>query len=276
MLFCVLAIVWRFGTEITISVLALLVHAAGGEPIPTTPEGFAEVMGPGVLGISFFVMATGLVVIAAGFAAWQRWPVSQAFALRNAPIVTALVALIGGLTVGIFPGWLAAWLLSNAPDWLNLGNLEALSAALSSGSNLGRFTLGCAVILGAPLFEELVFRGFLWNALERSVPTWVVWLLTSAAFALFHLDPIHVIAIFFTGLFLGWLRMVSGSIWPAILAHFVNNLWAAVGALLLPEWLESLQVWWAALAAAVITILLAALTWPFRRPHALPTPSSPA
>ena len=47
--------------------------------------------------------------------------------------------------------------------------------------------------------------------------------LTTVLFALYHMDPIHVVSLLPTAVFLGWLRWASGSLWPPILAHFVNN-----------------------------------------------------
>jgi membrane protease YdiL (CAAX protease family) len=37
------------------------------------------------------------------------------------------------------------------------------------------------------------------------------------------MNPIHVAAVLPIGLFLGWLRWMSGSIWPSMAGHFVNN-----------------------------------------------------
>ena len=38
-----------------------------------------------------------------------------------------------------------------------------------------------------------------------------------------HLDPVRFPAVLFLGLFLGWLAWRTGSVWPAVAAHAVNN-----------------------------------------------------
>jgi membrane protease YdiL (CAAX protease family) len=47
-------------------------------------------------------------------------------------------------------------------------------------------------------------------------------------FALYHGDPLHVLSVLPLGLALGWLRMVSRSIWPSIAVHFGNNVIAVL------------------------------------------------
>jgi hypothetical protein len=107
----------------------------------------------------------------------------------------------------------------------------------------------------APLFEELVFRGTLWGLLERALPPPVVLLITSVIFAAYHVDPIHVILAFPVGLLIGWVRMTSGSIYPAILLHFVNNTLAIVLLLTLRD--DTSIPRYLALVAASITAIAA-------------------
>ena len=139
-----------------------------------------------------------------------------------------------------------------------------------------------------PILEELVFRGFLWALIERTVnafrdrysavsPTeglsaasWVAFIATSLGFALFHMDPIQSTALIFTAFILGWLRLVSRSIWPCIALHFVNNTLATVIAISTSDWESEVSV---GLGLAILcgstTLLLAGLCWPFRSWKAL-------
>ena len=79
------------------------------------------------------------------------------------------------------------------------------------------------VAIAAPLGEELFFRGFALPALGRSMKLgWAV-VLSGALFSLLHLDPIGFIGLWEIGVLLALLRIWSGSLWPAILAHATNN-----------------------------------------------------
>ncbi|MCB9681157.1 MAG: CPBP family intramembrane metalloprotease [Alphaproteobacteria bacterium] len=146
--------------------------------------------------------------------------------------VQVLAAVVGGLSMGWLPALIAEHLASNAA-WLERvdaflpgtqsQSLPWLQDALTRGSGAGAALMMLVVAGVGPLVEEVVFRGFLWDALRRWLPAGVVIGVTSVLFALAHLDPVHTPAVLFIGLFLGWLRWTSGSIWPGVVAHVVNN-----------------------------------------------------
>jgi len=86
------------------------------------------------------------------------------------------------------------------------------------------FFMIITVCFVAPITEELIFRGVLWRLFEKFIKNKsYVLIITSILFALAHSDPYHMIGVFPIGLFVGWLRLRSNSIFPSILAHIVNN-----------------------------------------------------
>jgi membrane protease YdiL (CAAX protease family) len=79
--------------------------------------------------------------------------------------------------------------------------------------------------LGAPVIEELLFRGFLYAPLLRARGAALAIVGTGLLFGLMHAaDPISVPPLAAMGLILAWLRGRSGSLWPCILAHAGNNI----------------------------------------------------
>lgn len=83
----------------------------------------------------------------------------------------------------------------------------------------GRVAIGVAVLLAAPLVEEVVFRGALFGPLRRTHHVVTVVVGTGAYFALVHLDPHAMLPIFVVGVALGFVRWASGSLIPAVLLH---------------------------------------------------------
>lgn len=81
------------------------------------------------------------------------------------------------------------------------------------------------VAVAAPIFEELVFRGFMYSGFERSLGAVPAVLLTSAIFAMMHVQYNHyeLLHIFVLGLVLAWARMRTQSLWTPIAMHAVNN-----------------------------------------------------
>ncbi len=81
-------------------------------------------------------------------------------------------------------------------------------------------------IVVAPLVEEILFRGVLFEALSSALPTAVVIVLTAAAFALIHGNLPQMIPTFVLGLHCGLVRALFGSVGAPIVVHLVNNLGA--------------------------------------------------
>jgi hypothetical protein len=89
----------------------------------------------------------------------------------------------------------------------------------------GGFLIPLAMLIGITpsICEEILFRGFLQPRLTRLMPPALGVILASLAFAIMHMDPVHVIAVFPLGLWLGFISYQSGSLFPAMIAHLVNN-----------------------------------------------------
>ncbi|MBU0491005.1 MAG: CPBP family intramembrane metalloprotease [Chloroflexi bacterium] len=95
-----------------------------------------------------------------------------------------------------------------------------------------------ATVVVAPLAEELLFRGVLFNALERFVPAWLTAVILALAFGVLHVmtygtDWYVIMQTILAGLILGSLRAWTGSLWPGILFHLTNNLYATIQAIVL-------------------------------------------
>jgi membrane protease YdiL (CAAX protease family) len=104
--------------------------------------------------------------------------------------------------------------------------MAQIMEALYGGSLLDRVMLGLVIVLVAGVGEELIFRGFVWDACEQSYGPTAAWIISSLLFAAFHLNLVQSLGLIPLSLFIGWLRLRSGSIVPCIVAHIANNSFA--------------------------------------------------
>jgi membrane protease YdiL (CAAX protease family) len=91
--------------------------------------------------------------------------------------------------------------------------------------------LALAIILVAPLMEEVVFRGFLFEGLAHScLGRFGAITLTSLLWSLTHVqyDAYGIATIFISGLLLGFIRLRTGSLYVTILLHGLMNLVATL------------------------------------------------
>ena len=89
---------------------------------------------------------------------------------------------------------------------------------------------GLALAVWTPIAEETFFRGFILRGLTnrwRIAPAIVV---SAAVFAALHLAPALLLPVFVTGLLLGFLYHRTGSLWPCIAVHALQNLVAVLSA----------------------------------------------
>lgn len=89
-------------------------------------------------------------------------------------------------------------------------------------SNLGWQLLAVRVI-GAPLLEEVVMRGYVQEELLSKLPVWVRVGISAMLFAMLHGTLIHLAIGFIGGLVFGLLYVKSKQLWVPVLAHVAYN-----------------------------------------------------
>jgi membrane protease YdiL (CAAX protease family) len=145
---------------------------------------------------------------------------------------------LGRLELGAALLWLAALaVLLVGSDLLSLAADQAVvpEFMLEACSTAGFLpVLLVALIVAAPVFEELLFRGFLFRGIEAS-PLGAVGavIVTAAVWAAIHLQYsfFHMGLVFAMGIFLGVVRQRTGSTTLTVLLHAATNTVATVQAL---------------------------------------------
>jgi len=95
--------------------------------------------------------------------------------------------------------------------------------------------LWSAVVIFAPIFEEMFFRGFLFVGLKESrLGASGAIILTAFLWAALHTQysPYGMMTILLLGIVFGIVRLVTGSLWSTLFLHAVWNLAAMIGTVL--------------------------------------------
>jgi len=106
-----------------------------------------------------------------------------------------------------------------APEYIiNLNDI------LKPETIIGGFLLFIAVAVLAPLGEEIIFRGFLQQILEKHwKDTTRAVLFTALIFSIIHMNPYWFIQIYILGVVLGFLAWKTQSIIAPLILHGLNN-----------------------------------------------------
>ena len=136
--------------------------------------------------------------------------------------VKCLVAGVGGSGVSLLWIMLAEQLpaLKDSLNAMNMGNEN-----IGGGSFLGAVVVA---VIGAPLIEEIVFRGIVFRSLRRVSPPWVAILVSSVLFGLYHMNTVQIVYATLMGLVAGIIYEKSNNLLFPILVHVANNLVAAI------------------------------------------------
>jgi membrane protease YdiL (CAAX protease family) len=77
--------------------------------------------------------------------------------------------------------------------------------------------------LAPALFEEIAFRGVIFDRLRRVLGEREGWVVQAAFFSILHLNPVILPTHFAMGLIFGWLRMRTRSLLPGMVLHAAWN-----------------------------------------------------
>lgn len=172
-----------------------------------------------VAGIVNFALMVGIaLVISIGL------PKRDVFALRRPRSWGAAIGIAIGVLIGVF---IVGAVLG---QFLDPGREQGLLPESWPPPDYAVYALNAsAIVVGAPVAEELMFRGLGYTLLARFGP-WVAIVGSALAWALAHglLQAFPII--FALGLGLGYLRSVTGSIVPGMLVHATFNGIALVAA----------------------------------------------
>lgn len=225
-------------------------NAPGLAPAPPVRPAPARLAVP--LAATFLLAQAGLLVVAQAAQLLQPGAGLVWYQVFGFAVPAAALAALAGLEPGRFlrlvppaPRALGLALVVGALALLVGGALQALwASALPEGllrtydvarlfrrAPWERAVLVASATVLAPVCEELAFRGHLLSALQLRLRPGAAIGLSAVAFAALHLDPVRLPGLLFLGALYGWLTWRSGSIYPAVLAHAVNNAAAMAQAL---------------------------------------------
>ena len=133
---------------------------------------------------------------------------------------------LAGTIIYMLSATIAIFVASKIPGF-SLEQSQDIGIAQVYG--LDRLVVFVVFVVLTPLFEELIFRGFLYGKLRiRAVPWWLSAVVVSALFGLAHMQWNVAIDVFCLSMVACALREVTGSIWAGTLLHIIKNMIAFI------------------------------------------------
>jgi sodium transport system permease protein len=194
-----------------------------------------------------------------------RLDVRETFALR-APPVAAWPAVLLGAPSALVLGIGLAELLNRYVFPVPREVVEAFGQAMM-GPDLPVWQIVFFLAVMPGVFEELAFRGVLLHGVSRRFRPLATALVVGAIFGMFHVSLFRLVPTAWLGMVMAGVVLLTGSIYPAMLWHFLNNAIAIVPSE--QEWVpEGFEVepWLTGVAAVGLAVSFWIL-WRTRRPY---------
>lgn len=219
-------VVWRLADLLFMVGVGLLILVMGlgvlMVMLRVEPSGSAEVP---PLTLAFVIGATAVQILAfvvpvylIGW--WRRVAWAEAVGWRLTTRYWLKVATCLGLLCIPLTGLIATGVQMLLGEE---GNPQLEFIAPEGFSWLGLVAMTVLIGFFVPLAEELVFRGVFLVWLRQILGAgWAIFL-SALLFALFHGELAIIAGTFPLGLACGWVAYKSGSVWPAVLIHVINN-----------------------------------------------------
>ncbi|HUQ03005.1 MAG TPA: CPBP family intramembrane glutamic endopeptidase [Kofleriaceae bacterium] len=136
------------------------------------------------------------------------------------------IAFLGAAVAGTF-----CWYLSLRVAWPVVEATgreqevrDATRAVTGSSASLPWVLVASALVPGT--CEEILHRGVLLPSLAARMGRPLALVAVTTLFAVMHIEPARMVSAACVGLVAGLLAIRTGSVWPAVVLHIVNNVWA--------------------------------------------------
>lgn len=194
-----------------------------------------------IIGLASFLMAK-LHAVKGGVFRFLR--------LQLSPDVWKITALTAVLTLVIMPangflGWLnylvfekmvqvfpgLQWFIETQDSMAEMikGFISSENAVILAFIHIG---------IVPALFEEVMFRGYILRAFEKSWGIIAAVLVSGILFGMYHIQPSNIIPLSVLGILFAYVTYISDSLIPAMVAHLLNNGGQVIYGAMNPEFLD--------------------------------------
>lgn len=143
---------------------------------------------------------------------------------KNTPLMIGLVILIILVAQPLI--WFLGWLNSLIPvpesmEIMQMQQMEMIQNYLTGDGIVWVALLNIGLV--PAVCEEILFRGYLQRSFEKSWGVWAAIIVSGLIFGAYHMQLSNVVPLAAIGILLAIMTWASQSIYPAMMAHLVNN-----------------------------------------------------
>lgn len=211
----VLILGWA-GAYVAANILAAIIFGATGEPAGEEP-----IWVIGLVAIALWVPLIVMLVMLSTRLGTGNFNRDYGVSFRSIDLVGIPIGVASQLVLVNLIYWpLRAWF----PDTFDAEKVEDRARDLfDRADGAWIVVLVLVVVVGAPVVEEIVYRGFIHGSLRSRVSDGLALLVAAVWFTLIHLTPVEYPGLFAFAVVLGLCFHVTGRLGMPIVAHMAFN-----------------------------------------------------
>lgn len=167
----------------------------------------------GVFGTQMIILAVPLAVVI-----YTKKDILLTYGFKKAKAGSYLGALFLGIGMFLVNIVIAVGLSALFPS--SADNVNTTFSGIMSGNALGVFIV---IAITPAICEEMLFRGMIFHAMKEKYSIRTAIIVVATLFGIFHMSLIKLIPTGLLGMVLCIIVYMTGSIFPAMLMHFINN-----------------------------------------------------
>lgn len=183
----------------------------------------------GVFGTQLIILLVPLAVVL-----YTKKDIRQTYGFRGAKptgFVGAFFVILGMYPLNIVLSYILISLFPQSAD-----NVVTTFSSIMDGNVVSVFLV---IALAPAVCEEMMFRGLIYNSMKAKYRVSVAIAIVAVLFGIYHMSLVKFIPTGLLGLVLCYVAYKTGSIYPSMMMHFLNNA-ASVAVSYYPEKIERL------------------------------------
>ena len=186
---------------------------------------------------------------------------------RNADAVLLIFAALGLCLAGsLLSNYVVSWAETNGLGFHSFD--AAMQGEALPGDAFGVLLMVLHSAVAPALIEEFAFRGVLMQSLRR-YGDWFAILTSALLFGLMHATMTQVPFAIVAGVALGYVALVTGTLWTSVIVHLLNNMLAVLYSVVQGLYGEKTAILFSnvSMYGMLIVGIIALIVYAVRRPH---------
>jgi membrane protease YdiL (CAAX protease family) len=176
-----------------------------------------------VLSSVLYILTLSLVIFVPKLIKIKNHAISnEKLGLKELPTWSDILLGPAGFVIYIVVLYFFMIFVTSIFKWIDISQVQETGFS-SLGRNYEYLLAFLTLVVIAPIAEETLFRGYLFQKMKRFVPIWLAVIITSVVFGFLHGQWNVAIDTFILSVVACILRQATGRLWAPILLHMLKN-----------------------------------------------------